>query len=382
MGGRRGALEDMDLNEGRARMTQPPPPGLDPAFWRGRRVLLTGHTGFKGAWAALWLDRLGAAVSGLALAPEGEPNLYGMIGGDGLACSHIADLRDAGAVARVVAQAAPEIVIHMAAQSLVRRSVAEPVATVATNVMGTAHLLQALRDRPGLRAVLVVTSDKVYANDGGGRRFAEGDSLGGKDPYAASKAATEIIVRAFAETYLAAAGVAVATVRGGNVIGGGDFCADRIVPDCVRAASAGHPLVLRHPEAVRPWQHVLDCLAGYFACAEALAVGRSVPPALNIGPPDEPPVTVAALVERFLAALGRTVDVRHEPVAGSIEALALRLDAGAAMRTLGWRPRLDTAAAIAETAGWYRAFLDGADMRATTLAQIAAYEARAPEAAS
>lgn len=367
---RQGAVENMGLT--RADAT---PPGLDPAFWRGRRVLLTGHTGFKGAWAALWLARLGAEVTGLALAPEDEPNLYAILNGNQDVRSCLADMRDADAVARIVAEAEPEVVLHLAAQSLVRRGIAEPVDTMATNVMGTVNLLQALRAAPTLRAVLIVTSDKVYANDGSGRRLKEGDALGGKDPYAGSKAAAELVARAFAETYLRPAGVALATARGGNVIGGGDFCADRIVPDCVRAAMAEGELVLRHPEAVRPWQHVLDCLAGYFACAAALASHTPLPPALNFGPPVEAPVTVAELADAFFAALGRAAPVRLEPVAGSIEAPALLLDPGKAAEALGWRARLDTRAAIAETARWYRAWLDGKDMRAVSLAQIAAFEA-------
>ncbi|MDB5463805.1 MAG: CDP-glucose 4,6-dehydratase protein [Phenylobacterium sp.] len=236
---------------------------LDRAFWRGQRVLLTGHTGFKGSWAAVWLERLGAEVTGLALAPDQSPSLFELAGVETLTRSLVVDLRDRAAVEAALAGRSFDLVLHMAAQPIVRTAIAEPVETFATNVMGTVHLLQALRVQAALKAALAITSDKVYANAETGRAFAEGDALGGKDPYSASKAATEIAVQSFAKSYFEPAGVPLATARGGNVIGGGDFSPDRIVADIVRAARAQQPVVLRHPEATRPWQHVLDCLAGY-----------------------------------------------------------------------------------------------------------------------
>ncbi|MEM0944639.1 MAG: CDP-glucose 4,6-dehydratase, partial [Pseudomonadota bacterium] len=274
--------------------------GLSPAFWRGRRVLLTGHTGFKGAWAGAWLGRMGAEVTGFALAPQTQPALFEMLDFPGR--SIIGDLRDPAAISQAVADADPEIVIHMAAQPLVRQSYADPVETYGTNVMGTVHLLEALKPAPAGR-ILVVTSDKVYENDETGRAFAEGDRLGGHDPYAASKAATEIVVASYRRSFFAEAGVALATARGGNVIGGGDFSADRLVPDIARALAAGRPVELRNPQATRPWQHVLDCLSGYLTYLEALP---DAPAALNFGPADPADaLSVAEVTGAMNAALGQ-----------------------------------------------------------------------------
>ncbi len=343
------------------------------AFWRGRRVLLTGHTGFKGGWAALWLARMGAEVTGLALEPETEPNLFALAGVETDLTSHIADLRDRMAVQRIVAAADPQIVLHMAAQPLVRRSLAEPVETVATNVLGTAHLLDALRGTHSVEAILIITSDKVYANAETRDAFTETDRLGGKDPYSASKAATEIIAASFARSFFAEAGPPLATARGGNVIGGGDFSGDRIVPDIIRAAARGEPLILRHPEAVRPWQHVLDCLCGYLLYTQALAAGDDIAPALNFGPDPSATTSVGALADAVQTAIGVETRWVHEPVPGSVEAGYLTIDSGRARRVLGWRDRLPGPAAIAATALWYRTWRDGGDMRAHTLAEIDAY---------
>lgn len=345
----------------------------DPKFWAGKHVLLTGHTGFKGAWAALWLRAMGAEVTGFSLEPETNPALSVManIGAD--MTSLIGDLRDREAVRSAVRTAKPEIVLHMAAQPIVRRAIADPVETIGANVLGTAHLLDALRDAEGLKAVLVITSDKVYANDELGRPFAEGDRLGGKDPYSASKAAAEMVAQSFRETYFAKAGVALATARGGNVVGGGDYAADRIIPDIVRAVEAGEPLVVRMPQATRPWQHVLDCLAGYFVFAERLAGGDEVPLALNFGPEPGMDATVGALAEAMLAALDSRRGWQHRPVPGSIEMKALAVDAALARATLGWRDRLAGESLIDWTAAWYRAVREGGDARAVTLDQIAAY---------
>jgi CDP-glucose 4,6-dehydratase len=352
----------------------------DPIFWRGRRVLLTGHTGFKGGWTALWLARMGAAVTGFSLAPDTVPNLYDLADVSKGIASRIGDLRDQAAVQSAVAATRPEVVLHMAAQPIVRRSIVDPVETFATNVLGTAHLLAALRSSPGLSAVLVVTSDKVYANDAPDRALAEDDRLGGTDPYSASKAATEFVVRSFAGTFFDRVKVKTATARGGNVVGGGDFAADRLVPDAVRAVASGKPLVLRHPEATRPWQHVLDCVSGYLVYAERLAAGADVPASLNFGPTPGAPVTVGAMADAVLAALGSEAGWRHQPVPGSVEKPALAVDADRARAVLGWDDRLRGDALVAWTAAWYRAWREGRDMRSATLDQIAAYEAgeRAP----
>ncbi|WP_395671818.1 CDP-glucose 4,6-dehydratase [Phenylobacterium sp.] len=351
---------------------------VDPAFWAGRRVLLTGHTGFKGAWAALWLARMGARVTGLALDPDQDPALFNLAGVGELIDSRIVDLRDAAAVDAALAGDEAEVVLHLAAQPIVRTAIADPVMTLASNVMGTAHLLQALRRQIGtLTAVLVVTSDKVYANAETGRAFSEADALGGKDPYSASKAATEIVAASFARSYFDKAGVPVATARGGNVIGGGDFSRDRLVADIVRAARAGEPVVLRHPEATRPWQHVLDCVAGYLVHAQALATRPATPRALNFGPrPGGPDVTVGELATLGVEALGARPWI-HEPDPDSIEARSLAIDAGLARRTLGFESRLDAPLAVRLTMDWYRRQAAGEDARALCLEQIDGYEASA-----
>ena len=347
---------------------------LDPAFWQGKRVLLTGHTGFKGSWAAIWLARLGADVTGLALAPDQTPSLFDLAGVEALTTSLIVDLRDAAAVEAALADRSFDLVLHMAAQPIVRAAIADPVATFASNVMGTVHLLQALRAKTTLRAVLAVTSDKVYANTEQGHAFAEGDRLGGKDPYSASKAATEIVVASFAQSYFAPAGVPLATARGGNVVGGGDFSRDRIVADIVRAAGVGEPVVLRHPEATRPWQHVLDCVAGYLIYLQALARDPTTPRAMNFGPrPGGEAVTVGQLATLGVEALGAQ-PWRHEPDPGSLEAGALAIDAGLAQRVLAFESRLDAPAAVALTMDWYRRRASGEHALALCRAQIAAYE--------
>ena len=346
---------------------------VTPSFWTGKRVLLTGHTGFKGSWAAIWLGRMGAEVTGLALAPDSDPNLFGLAGVAGRTRSHIVDLRDARGVAAALAGEGFDLVLHMAAQPIVRTSVEDPIGTFETNVMGTAHLLEALRTQAALQAVLVVTSDKVYANHETGRAFAEGDNLGGKDPYSASKAAAEIIVQSYAKSYFQA--VPVGTARGGNVIGGGDFSRDRIVADIVRAARGGEAVVLRHPEATRPWQHVLDCLAGYFALIERLAGDPAAPRAVNFGPkPGGREVTVGELATLGVEALGGQ-PWRHEPDPKSLEAKSLAIDASLARAVLGFESRLDAPQAVALTMDWYRRQAAGEDALSLCLEQIEGYEA-------
>lgn len=346
--------------------------GVTPALWSGKRVLLTGHTGFKGAWAGRWLARAGAEVTGLSLPPEPGPNLSDMLGTAHLAASHLVDLRDRVAVVRVVDAARPELVLHLAAQPLVRRSYADPVETFGTNIMGTVHLLEALRLAPDLAAVLVVTSDKVYHNDETGCAYREGDRLGGHDPYSASKAATELVVASYAASFFTCP---IVTARGGNVVGGGDFAAERLVPDLVRAAMAGQVLVLRNPGSTRPWQHVLDCLSGYIAYAEALMLGRSVPPALNFGPPaGAVPLTVAEVAARLQQAIGRAPEWVADPDPGPAEMAKLSINPDLAAATLGWRQKLDAKAATHWIAEWYGAYRSQSDMAEVTDAQIARYE--------
>ncbi len=347
----------------------------DPNFWNGKRVLLTGHTGFKGSWAALWLTRLGAEVTGLSLAPDQSPALYDLAKVDQLVASRIVDLRDRAAVEAVAAAAPVDIVLHMAAQPLVRASVADPVGTFATNVMGTVHLLEALRSVEDLKAVLCITTDKVYANAETGRSFVESDPLGGKDPYSGSKAASEIAIASYAKSYFDKKGVPVGSARGGNVIGGGDYSRDRLVADIVRGVSAGQPVVLRHPEATRPWQHVLDCVAGYLVLLEALATDPATPRAVNFGPePGGAVITVGELATAALQALGADRPWVHEPDPHSIEAGLLAIDTTLARERLGFVSRLDGPTAVGWTMDWHRAQAAGADPRQTCLDQIAAYE--------
>jgi CDP-glucose 4,6-dehydratase len=350
---------------------------IEHAFWRDRRVLLTGHTCFKGAWLSLWLEQIGAQVFGLALPPDTEPALYSLLQPFARLHARLADIRDPAAVAAAVDEARPQIVIHMAAQSLVRRAYRQPVDTFATNVMGTAHLLEAVRGVGGLQAVLVITTDKVYRNDGQGRPFTEDDPLGGADPYSASKAAAEFVVASMARSFFAAEGVAVATARAGNVIGGGDWAEDRLIPDVWRAVRAGAPLPLRYPQATRPWQHVLEPLSGYLIYAERLASGAAVPPALNFGPKPDEVLTVAEVAEAMLKAMQSPQGWVRAGGANPKEADTLAIDPSLAMRTLGWRPRLGPAQSVQWTADWYRAVNDGADPRRAAVEQIRRYEALA-----
>lgn len=336
--------------------------------WTGRRVLVTGHTGFKGAWLVRWLRMLGAEVHGLALDPPTRPSLFEAAGtGRLLAGDHRVDLRDAAAVRRTLGEVAPEVVLHLAAQSLVRTSYREPAVTFATNVTGTANLLEAVATMPGARrprAVLVVTSDKVYRPDGG-RAHLEADQLGGEDPYSASKSMCEEVVSTFrhlpATDGRDAWDVPMATARAGNVIGGGDWADDRLVPDCVRALRSQEPLDIRYPGAVRPWQHVLEPLSGYLLLAERLLDGDAAPEALNLGPGPGGEATVAEVVDLVARSWGAGPLLQQQDVAPAPENVALRLDATLA-RGIGWRPRWTLGTAIDETVRWYRAHADGADV--------------------
>lgn len=349
------------------------------SFWSGRRVLLTGHTGFKGAWAGRWLAGQGARVIGLALPPEPGPNLFDMLGQGHLAASHLVDLRNLPAVEAVVRATEPDLVLHMAAQPLVRLSYADPVGTFGSNVMGTVHLLDALRRLSRPRAILIVTSDKVYENDGSGRAYAETDRLGGHDPYSASKAATEIVAASFRDAYFAPMGIPLASARGGNVIGGGDYSADRLVPDIVRALAQNEAVTLRNPGATRPWQHVLDCLDGYFTYLAALADAQALPPALNFGPlTGTSSFTVAELTDALHAAMGRPAAYQLDAAAGPHEMAKLSIDPSRAGRVLNWHPRLDANAMLRLTADWYAAQSAGRDMAAVTDEQIASYQDLAP----
>jgi CDP-glucose 4,6-dehydratase len=351
-------------------------------FWSGKRVLITGHTGLKGAWAWAWLEQMGAEVSGFALAPDTTPNLAEILGLTKRSTSYIGDIRNSDDVARIVDQSRPQFVLHMAAQALVRRSYREPVETFDTNVRGTLNVLEALRSASDLKACLVVTSDKVYENNDLGRRFDEDDALGGADPYSASKAACEIATSSFARSYFggkqAGSSMAVvATARSGNVIGGGDWSEDRIVPDVWRARQGGTQVELRFPLATRPWQHVLDPIAGYLMFMKAMSEGLT-DRTLNFGPTEETRVTVAGVVEAFQSAYGLNQSTGWQQALGAQlkEAKTLAIDAQRAVKNLGWYPRLAPHNAIDWTAQWYAAYDRGDDMVRFTHQQINAYEKR------
>ena len=351
---------------------------IDPAFWSGRRVLITGHTGFKGAWLTLWLARLGAEVHGFsAAASPSEPALFALARGDELLASDArGDVRDAAAVRAAVEAARPEVVVHLAAQALVRPSLRDPGATFAVNVMGTANVLEAVHAAGGARAVLVVTSDKCYAPRGDGAPCREGDPLGGGDPYSASKAAQEHVAAAFRTAH----GEPIATARAGNAIGGGDWAADRLVADFARAALGGSRLVLRAPGAVRPWQHVLEPLSGYLRLAERLWESPAeYATAWNFGPAEADARPVGRVVDGLRRRWPGEVDVELGDDAPG-ELASLRLDASRARERLGWSPTWDLDTALDATVDWYAGHGEGADARELTAAQIEAFAAAAPVA--
>jgi CDP-glucose 4,6-dehydratase len=340
-------------------------------WWRDRRVLVTGHTGFKGAWLAHWLRRLGAEVSGLSLAPGGPESAFAVLaaGSEATSCC---DLRAEPDVQAVVERAQPEVVFHLGAQALVRRGWAAPAETYAVNVVGTSHLLEAVARTGTARAVVVVTSDKVYENREQGVPFAETAPLGGSDPYSASKAAVEHVVCSWRRAHPE---IPVATVRAGNVIGGGDEAVDRLLPDAWRALRAGEPLLVRDPEARRPWQFVLDPLAGYLMTAHLLRTDPDgCPPALNFGPPPEDSWRVCDVVDAVLGAWGSGRRIGGPPGPTPAEASELRLDSSLAAKALAWQTRVGVPAAIEMTVDWWKAVAAGESPRELADRQIAAYE--------
>ncbi len=343
-------------------------------FWLGRRVLVTGHTGFKGAWLCALLLRRGATVAGLALPPQSQPSLWARAPYAAEVEERLVDLRDAETTAAALAALRPQTVLHLAAQPLVRRGYAEPLATYATNVMGTLHLLDAVRRCASVEHVVVVTSDKVYADRPQAGGYGEDARLGGADPYAGSKACAELVAQTYRSAFFSQPGAArIVTARAGNVIGGGDFSADRLVPDAYRAVAGGVPLRLRRPDAVRPWQHVLEPLHGYLALAEAVAAGRAGHEAYNFGPA-EPASSVRAVAERFVRAMDadprRAIVVEPSP---EHETAVLEVDSTRARAELGWEPRWSTASAVDASAAWYRDFLAGEPVERLVARDIAAY---------
>ncbi|MGF3027894.1 CDP-glucose 4,6-dehydratase [Methylobacterium aquaticum] len=344
-------------------------------FWRGRRVFLTGHTGFKGAWLTVLLARFGAEVHGYALAPA-EGSIYEKANvGRLLATSTIADIRDLEKMRTAIDACRPEIVLHLAAQPLVRLSYEIPVETFAVNVLGTVHVLDILRGREDVKAAVIVTSDKCYENREWVWGYREDEPMGGYDPYSSSKGCTELVTSAYRRSFFQIRGAQIGSGRAGNVIGGGDVSQDRLIPDIIRTFRAGEPVLIRAPGAIRPWQHVLEPLSGYLALAEALGSegGAWAADGWNFGPPSEAERTVSDVVETVVRVWGGTASWQQEISKQVHEAGYLKLDSSKARRLLGWQPRWDFERAIEETIAWYRAEDRGEDMLAFTQAQIDAY---------
>lgn len=349
-------------------------------FWRGKRVFLTGHTGFKGSWLSIWLHALGAEVTGYALDPPTVPSLFVVAGLERMLASIIADVRDFDSLRSAMTTAAPEIVIHMAAQPLVRDSYKIPVETYATNVMGTVHLLEAVRSCPTVRAVVNVTTDKVYENREWVWGYREDEPLGGYDPYSNSKGCSELVTAAYRSSYFnpleySRHGVAVASARAGNVIGGGDWATDRLVPDIIRALLTGDKVQIRNPQAIRPWQHVLEPLSGYLLLAEVLfREGAQFAQGWNFGPFDEDARPVEWLADRLCAGWGDGAQVVMDTGNHPHEAHYLKLDSSKARSELGWRPRWRLEKALQSILDWTRVYRDGGDIRQACLQQIGEYQ--------
>ncbi|WP_222930464.1 CDP-glucose 4,6-dehydratase [Synechococcus sp. A15-127] len=354
---------------------------LDPSFWQGKRVLLTGHSGFKGSWLVLWLSRLGAEVTGISLRPNTSPNLYNAASLHDFCDSNFFDILDFNRLDALVKKSQPQIVFHFAAQPLVRESYVNPLGTFNVNIMGTAHVLESIRYLDDLHAAVMITTDKVYRNNECMRPYSENDVLGGHDPYSASKAAAEILISSYRDSFFAETGVGIATARAGNVIGGGDWSANRLIPDAVRAWQSGQPLFIRNPNAIRPWQHVLEPLAGYLSLAFVLACRKSssdidMYSSFNFGPPtDMPAATVKDAIILAQKAYGEGVVNYGSNIDGPHEAGTLILDSSKAQSFLGIKAIWSLADSINHTMNWYHSFYSGEDARALCQADIDEYEA-------
>ena len=352
-------------------------------FWKGKRVLVTGHTGFKGSWLSLWLKKLGAEVGGFSLPPDTKPSLFVDLDLEGRITSQYGDVRELKAVEGALIEFQPEIVLHLAAQSLVRRSYRDPLESYATNVMGTANILDSIRRVPSVRAAVIVTTDKVYENAEAGTAFSEGQSLGGYDPYSSSKACAEIVASSYRRSFLNDQGVSIATARAGNVIGGGDWAEDRLFPDIFRNLIFGEELVIRNPDSIRPWQHVLDPLAGYILLAERLATsGDPFAEAWNFGPDENDTRTVRDAIAELGMVWDNNVDWQLTGDRQPHEAATLTLDSSKARLKLGWDPKLNFADAVRFTAEWYREYKAGRPATDLCLQQIEAYQEKDVAAAA
>lgn len=348
-------------------------------FWNQKRVFVTGHTGFKGGWLVTWLLEMGAQVMGYALKPDTDPSYFVLCGLEDRLRSVIGDVREKDALQNAMQSHQPEIVFHLAAQSIVRRSYSDPVRTFATNVIGTVHLLDVVRAVPSVHAVVIVTSDKCYENREWVWGYREDEPIGGRDPYSASKGCAELATAAYRRSFFQGVGrrVGVATVRAGNVIGGGDWGEDRLVPDAVRALGNQEPLLVRNPQAVRPWQHVLEPLAGYLMLAERLyKEGEKWAGAWNFGPEDKDVRPVRWLVERITEMWGNSASWKIDQGNNPYEAHYLKLDCSKAKSKLGWYPQWDLELSLEKTVNWYKAYFNHEDMLNITINQIHSYEER------
>jgi CDP-glucose 4,6-dehydratase len=343
---------------------------MDVNFWKSRKVFLTGHTGFKGSWLSLWLLSMGAEVCGYALDPPTEPSLYRLLELEGQLKSVRGDIRDLAALETAMREFQPEVVFHLAAQPLVRLSYQNPVETYSTNVLGTVHILDVVRRTPGVRSVVMITSDKCYENKEWHWPYREQDAMGGHDPYSSSKGCAELVIAAYRSSFFGDVGVASA--RAGNVIGGGDWALDRLVPDIARAWGSGEAVAVRNPEAVRPWQHVLESLSGYLLLAERMFIGgQEFAEGWNFGPADSDTRSVGELVSALAKEWGDGATwCTIEPEKAQHEAHLLRLDSSKAQARLGWRPRWNFNETLACTAEWYKRFYSRDEMRGFSLEQI------------
>lgn len=344
-------------------------------FWRGKRVFLSGHTGFKGGWLSLWLQSMGAEVHGYALNPPTETNFFTVASvNNAMESNVIADIRDADKLCHAMQTACPEIVFHLAAQPLVRYSYSHPAETYEVNVMGTVNLLEAVRATPGVKAVVNITTDKCYENREWVWGYRENEAMGGFDPYSSSKGCAELVTSAYRRSFLEPSGIALASARAGNVIGGGDWAKDRLIPDFLRALDAGETLNLRAPRSIRPWQHVLEPLSGYLMLAERLyTCGATFSEAWNFGPNDEDTHSVQWIVE-YLAEIRKEISWQYEGAAQQHEANYLKLDSSKAHSQLNWQPRWRLKTTLQKTLEWHDAWRKSEDMRSVTLAQIKTYQ--------
>lgn len=343
-------------------------------FWRGRKVFVTGHTGFKGGWLSLWLQELGAEIMGFSLPPPTTPNFFEVASiGSGMT-TIIGDIRDVNSLRQAVKSFEPEIIFHLAAQSLVIKSYADPIDTYSTNVMGTLNLFEAARSCDSVKSIINVTSDKCYENKEWDWGYRESDPMGGYDPYSNSKGCAELLTSAYRNSFFSKQGVALASVRAGNVIGGGDWAEDRLIPDLLRAVSSGQPMIVRNPQSIRPWQHVLEPLAGYIALSESLHTsGNIYADGWNFGPNDEDVKTVGWIINHLSNELGGQIECAYSEGSHVHEANYLKLDCSKAKNHLNWKPRWSIQGALENIVDWHREFIGGGDMKQFSIGQINKY---------